>query len=125
MQCNMEKNDFKPEAENPRKRRFIDSAKYIKASFILGIVVLLLSVVYVFAWDYLSPIIDKLPYQLKKLPVYLNGCFILAVAIVGTILGGLSFRKEKNIYGILGFILNFIVVGFIIFALINEYGLSL
>jgi len=120
----METNDKEVEEEVIRKKRFANSAKYIKASFILGIVVLLLSVVYVFAWDYLSPIIDKLPYHLKKLPVYLNGCFILAVAIIGTILGGLSFRKERIIYGILGFILNFIVVGFIIFVLINEYGLS-
>ena len=100
----MEINEIEPEAEDLRKKRFANSAKYIKASFILGIVVLLLSVLYIFEAYYLWPIVKRIPDHLKKLPTYVNGAFILTPAIVGAILGGLSFRKERNIYGIIGFI---------------------
>ena len=117
----MEINNIEPEAEDLRKKRFANSAKYIKASFILGIVVLLLSVVYVFEASYLYPIVKRLPDYLKKIPTYVNGAFILAGAVAGTILGGLSFRKERNIYGILGFILNLIVIGFVIYMFIATY----
>jgi len=116
-----EKKDGKFEGKNLRKKRFANSAKYIKASFILGIVVLLLSVVYGFEAYYLWPIVKRLPDHLKKLPTYVNGAFILTGAVAGTILGGLSFRKERNIYGILGFILNLVVIGFVIYALITVY----
>ena len=114
----MEINEIEPEVEELRKKRFANSAKYIKASFILGIVVVLLTVAAVFATDYLSPIEKNLPYHLKKLPAYVNIGLILALAIHGTILGGLSFRKERNIYGILGFIMNLIGVGFMVAAII-------
>jgi len=37
----------------------------------------------------------------------------LVIALMGVILGGLSFRKGKNAFGITGFILNIILVGVI------------
>jgi len=115
------KKDSELEEKNLKKKSFTNSAKYIKASFILGIVVLLLSVALVFEASYLYPIVKRLPDHLKKLPTYVNGAFILAAAVAGTILGGLSFRKERNIYGILGFILNLIVIGFVIYMFIATY----
>jgi len=117
----MEINEIEPEVEDLRKKRFANSAKYIKASFILGIVVLLLLVLYIFEAYYLWPIVKRIPDYLKKLPTYVNGAFILAGALAGTILGGLSFRKERNIYGIIGFILNLVVMGFVIYAFISVY----
>ncbi len=117
----MEINEIEPKVEDLRKKRFANSAKYIKATFILGIVVLLLSVLYVFEAYYLWPIVKRIPDHLKKIPTYVNGAFILAGAVVGTILGGVSFRKERNIYGILGFILNLVVIGFVIFMFITTY----
>ncbi len=117
----MEISNIEPEVEDLRKKRFANSAKYIKASFILGIVVLLLSVVYIFEASYLYPIVKRLPDHLKKLPTYVNGAFLLVPAVVGTILGGLSFRKERNIYGILGFIFNLVVIGFAIIMFVATY----
>jgi len=114
----MEINNIEPEAEDFRKKRFANSAKYIKASFILGIVFFLLSVVSGFEGYYLYPIVKRLPDHLKKLPTYVNVAFILVGAVAGNILGGVSFRKERNIYGILGFILNLIVIGFVIYMFI-------
>ena len=64
-----------------KANKFVNSAKYIKASFILGIVVLLLSVIYVFEGSVLYWIVKRLPEHLEKIPTYVFGAIILAGAV--------------------------------------------
>lgn len=121
----MKTNEIEPEVKNLRKKRiFANSAKYIKASFILGIIVLLLAVVYVFEANVLYWIVKRLPDHLEKIPTYVFGAVILAGAVPGAVLGGLSFRKEKNIYGILGFLFSLIVIGFVLYMIILTHRIT-
>ncbi len=99
----METTSIEQEKTNRKVGKFQRSPLYIRSSFIIGIITVLLVVVYIvtagFLWHY-GPV-----------PAYLFCSLTLALAVAGTILGGISFREGKNIYGILGFIFNLIVVG--------------
>ena len=82
---------------------------FVRASFIIGIITLLLVVVYIVTAGFLL--------HYGPIPLYLITSLILALAVAGAILGGISFREGKNVYGILGFIFNLIVIGSQIVAL--------
>ncbi|MBN1329348.1 MAG: hypothetical protein JXA54_07735 [Candidatus Heimdallarchaeota archaeon] len=100
--------------EKVRENKFKRSSKVIKATFILGII----EIVWI---GILTPTIDSVVYYFlfgnSKIPLYLNFSLFLGAALVCLILGGISFRKGINVYGIIGFILNFITFAFMIGAI--------
>lgn len=105
----MEKLTTEQEKTKRKLEKFQKSPAFVRASFIIGIITLVVSVIYVVTAGFLL--------HCGPIPLYLMSSLTLALAVAGTILGGISFREEKNVYGILGFIFNLIVIGFQIVAL--------
>ena len=89
------------ETTNQKQRKFKDSPLFARTTFIIGIISFLFTGILMVISAYaLGP---------PLLFIVLAASTLLA-AVVGVIFGGLSFRKGKNIFGILGFIFNFILV---------------
>lgn len=81
--------------------KFRRSPALARTSFINGIIVISITAIYV--------VIEAI-IQRGLIASYVIYSLILALALIGTILGGISFREGKNVYGIIGFILNLILV---------------
>ncbi|HUT82495.1 MAG TPA: hypothetical protein VMZ29_14945 [Candidatus Bathyarchaeia archaeon] len=94
--------------ENHKKQgngKFKSSSNIIKTSFILGIVGIVGLVVLILTVD---SIVYYTLFGTSKIPLYIIFSLYLASTLILMILGGISFRKGKNIYGIIGFILQFV-----------------
>lgn len=99
-----EKLNEKEKITSKKRIRFKDSTIQIRASFILSLIMFFLMII---SFSILELIFNAGPFIL-----YSIGCIIIAIAITGVILSGLSFREGKNGFGISGFIINLLVVIF-------------
>ncbi len=116
----MEKTDIEhqKEIDNRKFGKFRESHIFVRISFIIGIIVLILTAVQIFAG---ATLLYYFGYRLSdgsKLPLYLICSVILVFALIGTIFGGFTLRGEKNVYGILGFIFNVVILLSQIFLLV-------
>ncbi|HUT80200.1 MAG TPA: hypothetical protein VMZ29_03280 [Candidatus Bathyarchaeia archaeon] len=91
-------------------KHFQSSSVFVRTSFILGIITVFLTLVYIVTSGFLL--------HFGALPVNLICSVILALAVVGIILGAMSFRFSKNVYAIIGVIMNIVVLCVQILALI-------
>lgn len=89
--------DEKRQVEN----RFQCSPTLAKISFINGITTISITAIYVIIEAIIQP---------GLIAAFIIYSLILLFAFIGVILSGISFRKGRNIFGIIGFILNFILV---------------
>ncbi len=97
----MGNDDNEKEEKFHSRKTFVDSSKYNKTSFIIGITSFLFTGILMVISAYaLGPLI---------LFIILAALTLLS-AVSCVIFGGLSFKKGKNVFGIIGFILNFILV---------------
>ena len=94
-------NQEKEEIEYDSKR-FHSSPVYAKIAFILCIVTVFLTLIYIFTSGFLL--------HFGALAVNLICSVILALTLVGIILGAMSFRFGKNVYAIIGLILNIVIL---------------
>lgn len=95
---------------SPKSNRIQNKATFSRISFIIGIVSIVLAV--------LLSIIVVVTQKPGIITVTILTAIFLFIALIGTISGGLSFRIGKDVYGILGFIFNLIMIAYNIVALI-------
>lgn len=105
------------EENNQKSGKFQKSPAFVRASFIIGIVTLVTTVILILTAGYIG-------YYGGSVLLFVIYGVILALAFIGTILGGVSFRKGRYIYGIIGFIMNIIIIGaqiVAIYVLSNDF----
>jgi len=56
--------------------------------------------------------------SITRVAVFVMDGLIIAIAISGSIIGGFSIKKERNVFGIIGFIFSLLVMVFLIVGLI-------
>lgn len=97
--------------EIPRKsNRFRTSSVFVRASFIIGIITLFLTAAFTVTSGFLL--------HFGALPANIICSFTIALALSGVILGSVSFRTSRNIYAIIGIVINIVIIGLLIPALI-------
>jgi hypothetical protein len=107
-QSTLKNEEIKPES---RATKFKESSISTRITFLLGIITLVLTAVYICTGGFL-------PNDFGKIPLYIIGSFFIALALAGVVFGIFSIQKDKNIYGIIGTSVSAIVLGFHIFLLI-------
>jgi len=102
----------KEEQEKPKRitTNFRTSSLFVRRSFIIGMIVLFLAAVYTVTSGFLL--------HFGALPANIICSFTIALALSGIILGSISFRTSRNIYAIIGIVVDLVVIGFLIFEII-------
>jgi len=106
----VEKSREEPEKPKRITTNFRGSALFVRRSFIIGMIALFLAAVYTVTSGFLL--------HFGALPANIICSFTIALALSGIILGSISFRTSKNIYAIIGIVVDLVVIGFLITALI-------
>ena len=90
------------------KTKYKDSSRLIQASFIIAII---MTIITILTYGLYQGFIMGLLGNSTIIISYIIYSIFLVVAIIGTIFGGFSFKEGKNIYGIIGFIVNLLIIG--------------
>ena len=86
-----------------KNNKFRNSSRYIQSSFIIAII---LSVLTLLTYGVYQWLIMGIFGDYSVVSSYIIFSLLLVIAIIGAIFSGLSFREGKNVYGIFGFIIN-------------------
>lgn len=86
-----------------KKVSWSTTPSFAKQSFIIGIILIAESVINLFTFFGFAKIWNTIPLTMML-------SIAIIVGIIGTILGSLSIREKKTIFGILGIILSIIAV---------------
>jgi len=89
---------------------FRGSSLFVRSSFIIGIITLFLTAAYTVTSGFLL--------HFGALPANIICSFTIALALSGIILGSISLRTSRNIYAIIGIVVNIVIIGLLILAII-------
>lgn len=95
--------DTKEKKTKKERKPFKSHHPLIRISFILSIIALSYSIIF---W-----IIVAITQKPGAIGYFTITAIISTIALIGLIISGVSFRKGRNSYNILGFILNLIIIG--------------
>ena len=100
--------------------KFEDCSLFVQASFIIAII---MSVITLLSYGVYQWLIMGLFGEYAIVISYIIYSIFLIVAIIGTVFGEISFKEGKNIYDIIGFIVNLLIIGAMAFYiyLISEW----
>ncbi|HUT80798.1 MAG TPA: hypothetical protein VMZ29_06295 [Candidatus Bathyarchaeia archaeon] len=93
--------EIKKEKVNTGKIKFTDNSKLVRSSFIIGITVLLLLTIFIVIVIFVQP---------DPWIMYTISSIFLAISLSGLILNCIAFKYGKNVFNILGFIFNLIII---------------
>ncbi len=96
-------NEQKKEEIPPKSKKFQTSSVFVRTSFIIGIITVALSIAYMGTSGFLL--------HFGALPLNIICSFTLALALSGVILGSISLRTNRNIYAIIGIVINIVIIG--------------
>ena len=99
----MEKTEIKYDQQNAKQKtsRFKDRPIFARTTFLIGITAIIITGILMVLSAYSS---------MGTIFLIILLCLTFVFAIVGAIFGGLSFRKGINVFSVIGFILNLILV---------------
>ena len=101
--------ELETDENNQKSNKFQKSPMFAQVSFIISIISILFAI--------LLSVIQVITQKPGIITLTILSSIILTLAVIGTIFGGLSFRDGKNVFGILGFTFNLIMIAYNIFAI--------